>query len=71
RRAVKAMEARIAAAEARMQELYNILASGSTYTDGDRVREVHAEYEALNNSLPELYAEWERLAEAAEAISAR
>ncbi len=71
RRAVKAMEARIAAAEARMQELYDLLAAGSTYTDGDLVREAHAEYEALNSSLPELYAEWERLAEAAEAISAR
>ena len=43
-----------------MQELYNLLAAGSTYTDGDLVREAHAEYEALNNSLPELYAEWER-----------
>ncbi|NLC55411.1 MAG: ABC-F family ATP-binding cassette domain-containing protein [Armatimonadetes bacterium] len=70
RRAVKAVEERIAAAEARASELEAILADPSSYTDADRVKEATAEYEALSASLPELIAEWERLAEQVEAISA-
>jgi predicted nucleic acid-binding Zn-ribbon protein len=71
RKAVKAMEERIAKTEARMAELSAFLADSTNYTDGERVRQVHAEYEELNAKLPELLSEWESLAEAAEAIAVK
>lgn len=71
RRAVKAIEGRIATTETRLEQLSALLADAGSYTDAARIRQASAEYETLTALLPELMAEWERLAEAAEAIAVR
>ncbi len=71
RRAVKTVEQRIADTEARVHELGAFLADSSNYGDMARIQAASQEYDALNASLPELLAEWERLAEAVEAVGAK
>jgi ATP-binding cassette subfamily F protein 3 len=71
RRAVKQAEEKVAAVEGRLAELSAFLANPANYSNGEGIRQAQAEYETLNASLPKLLDEWERLAEAAEAVSTR
>jgi ATP-binding cassette, subfamily F, member 3 len=59
---VERVEKQWEAAEARVIELQNQLSQPETYGDGDRVREVTAEYEKAKDLAASLMAEWERAA---------
>jgi ATP-binding cassette, subfamily F, member 3 len=64
RRSLKAVEGEIVRIERRMTELSARLADPAAYADGDQARTLTEEYEAANERLEALYAEWDALAEA-------
>jgi ATP-binding cassette subfamily F protein 3 len=59
------LEAEIAAHEARMSEITNLLADAATWTNGSDPQALSAEYERLGAELETLYAEWAEVAELA------
>ncbi|MEO8692876.1 MAG: ABC-F family ATP-binding cassette domain-containing protein [Acidimicrobiales bacterium] len=59
---VERVEKQWEAAEARVAQLMRQLSEPETYGDGDRVRELAAEYETAKDQAAKLMAEWERAA---------
>ena len=57
------LEAEIFQREARLEELYQMLASPEVYRSGQRVREVHQEIEDQKQALTLLYEHWEEAVE--------
>jgi ATP-binding cassette subfamily F protein 3 len=67
KKSVERVEKQWEAAEARVAELQRALSSPETYNgDGDRIRELAAEYETAKDLAASLMAEWERAALALE-----
>jgi ATP-binding cassette subfamily F protein 3 len=62
-RKIDDLEAEIAAAETRLQELQALLASSELYRDGDRVKETMQAFEQTRSSLQHLYDHWEESVE--------
>jgi ATP-binding cassette subfamily F protein 3 len=62
KKTVERVEKQWEAAEARVALLMRQLSEPDTYGDGDRVRELAADYEKAKDSAAKLMAEWERAA---------
>jgi ATP-binding cassette, subfamily F, member 3 len=62
-RKVPDLEADIAAAETRLQELEQLMASPDLYRDGDRVKETTRAFEEVKGQLQQLYEHWEEAVE--------
>ncbi len=62
-RKVQDLEADIAVAERRLQELERQLASSELYRDGDRVKETMRAFEETKTALKQLYEHWEEAVE--------
>jgi ATP-binding cassette subfamily F protein 3 len=62
-RKVEDLEAEIAAAETRLQELEALLASPDLYRDGDKVKETMRAFEETKAQLKQLYEHWEEAVE--------
>ena len=56
-------EADIAAAETRLREVEQLLASPDLYREGGKVKDVTDEFEALKQKLQQLYEHWEEAVE--------
>jgi ATP-binding cassette subfamily F protein 3 len=57
------LEAEIFQREARLEELYQMLASPEVYRSGQRVREVQQEIQEQKEALARLYEHWEEAVE--------
>ena len=57
------LEAEIAAAETRLQELERLLASSELYRDGDKVKDTTQAFEDTKIALKDLYEHWEEAVE--------
>ena len=62
-RKVEDLESEIAAAESRLRELEQLLASPELYRDGERVKETTAAFEESKRNLHHLYEHWEEAVE--------
>jgi ATP-binding cassette subfamily F protein 3 len=62
-RKVADLEADIAAAETRLRELEQLLASPELYRDGERVKQTTRAFEATKAHLQQLYEHWEEAVE--------
>jgi ATP-binding cassette subfamily F protein 3 len=62
-RKVEDLETDIAAAETRLQELEQLLASPELYRDGDKVKETTRAFEEIKTRLQQLYEHWEEAVE--------
>jgi ATP-binding cassette subfamily F protein 3 len=62
-RKVEDLEADIAAAETRLRELEQLLASPDLYRDGERVKEATRAFEETKGKLQQLYEHWEEAVE--------
>jgi ATP-binding cassette subfamily F protein 3 len=62
-RKIEELEADIAGAETRLQELEKLLASSELYRDGNRVKETMRDFEDTKASLKQLYEQWEEAIE--------
>jgi ATP-binding cassette subfamily F protein 3 len=62
-RKVEDLEKEIAAAEARQQELEQLLASPDIYRDGERVKGTTRSFEETKAQLQQLYEHWEEAVE--------
>jgi len=62
-RKIEDLEADIAAAETRLQELEKLLASSELYRDGKRVKETMGDFEDTKAALKLLYEQWEEAIE--------
>jgi ATP-binding cassette subfamily F protein 3 len=62
KKTVERIEKQWEAAEAKVAQLQRVLSEPDTYGDGDKVRELAAEYEAAKDAAAALMSEWERAA---------
>jgi ATP-binding cassette subfamily F protein 3 len=62
-RKVEDLEADIAAAETRLREVEQLLASPSLYREGNKIQETTAEFEQIKRDLQQLYEHWEEAVE--------
>jgi len=62
-RKIEDLEADIAGAETRLQELEKLLASSELYRDGNRVKETMRDFEDTKAALKQLYEQWEEAIE--------
>ena len=68
-RAVQALEAQIAEAEASLKTAHNALANPAVYTDGEKAKATQQEIDRLTARLDDLNAQWEAAAEQLERLS--
>lgn len=68
-RAVQALEAQIAEAEANLKTAHNALANPAVYTDGEKAKATQQEIDRLTARLDDLNAQWEAAAEQLERLS--
>ncbi|MCH5289203.1 MAG: ABC-F family ATP-binding cassette domain-containing protein [Treponema sp.] len=68
-RAVQALEAQIAEAEANLKTAHNALANPAVYTDGEKAKTTQQEIDRLTARLDDLNAQWEAAAEQLERLS--
>ena len=68
-RAVQALEAQIAEAEASLKTAHNALANPVVYTDGEKAKATQQEIDRLTARLDDLNAQWEAAAEQLERLS--
>ena len=68
-RAVQALEAQIAEAEASLKTAHNALANPAVYTDGEKAKTTQQEIDRLTARLDDLNAQWEAAAEQLERLS--